>query len=430
MSFDANTEQLNISSADKLLGVVAAVFVLDETILPVFHFGGLSIKISYVILLIWLLFNLFRMQAGVGADSINAQFTQWSASKSIFTRFWLLILLSCVGELTMRIFSSATDTTPFTDAIKYYLFMLSAFGLGYTCFKFNKKILLYALYGYSLINIGLLMFYSSLPGFIRTLYGEYFNTGIRIRGTGGNANTTLLVMNCILLAIVLTHRVGLLKIKGVHLWLVLLVPIITNVIISSRGEFVHTVVLELFYVYNMLKNEPNKTKTLVRVVILIAALIAAYYFVFGYLYNTNANVKYGIDRLMTLSSVDDEELKDVDTLLRPFIKIDRFWERFHYSPIWGAGYSYGSAEDFIKSATGYHNDWFRVLASTGILGFALWFMNEKKFYSVAGICVLLPVCIAGLTNTFIQSVHAFNIYFFIMGVLMHYSEYGICKKSW
>ena len=31
-----------------------------------------------------------------------------------------------------------------------------------------------------------------------------------------------------------------------------------------------------------------------------------YYFIFGYLYNTNDSVKYGIDRLMTLGSIDDE----------------------------------------------------------------------------------------------------------------------------
>ncbi len=418
-----------IATSDQsiVLSMIAILFVLDETLLPVFHFFGLSIKVSYIILLFWLVFRVLGLKASVNGKTINAHFRVNSDGEKVISRFCGLIVLSCVGELIMGFFSGVRDRTPFTTAILYYLFMLSAYGLGYTCYRFQSKVLLYTLYAYSLLNIGLLLFYSSLPGVIRDLYGEYYNTGMRIRGSGGNSNTTVLVMNCILLAIVLMHRVNLLKVEGVHVWLVIIVPLLTNAVISSRGELIHTLLLEAFYITNLIKKEKKPLKSLLRILIIMGTIVAIYYFVFHYLYNVNPTIRFGIDRLSRLSEVadiQDEEAK-IDSVLRPLFHFDRFSERFKYSPILGAGYSYGTAADFITSANGYHNDWFRVLASTGIVGFLLWFNNIKQFYKYAGICVLLPLCIAGLSNTFVQSVHAFNMYFFTMGVLQHWSEFGI-----
>ena len=412
-----------------LHSLIAFIFIMDETILPVFHPMGIPMKASYLILLFTLVCYLFSLR-------INRQWSFYisrgSDAKKAVNLFFALIVLSILGELTMGLFAETVNNAPFTDALIYYAFMLSSLILGYSVYRCNTKILIWSLYIYSTINIGLLMFYNYLPGFIKSLYGEYFVTGIRIRGTGGNANTTLLVMNMILMGIVVLFKLKKINITGIHVWLVLVVPILTNIFISSRGEFIHTVLLELFYCYLLIKNEKNKTKTIFRIIILVVVIFAVYSFIFNYLYYVNENIQYGIDRLMTIGDVTDitetDEITtgDVDTIMRPFFRADVFWKRFKHSPIWGAGYSYGATDAFIKSANGYHNDWFRVLASTGILGFACWFAIVKKYVKKASLVVLLPFFLAGLSNTFLQSTHALNIYFFVFGVMSHVTEEDVC----
>jgi hypothetical protein len=233
-----------------------------------------------------------------------------------------------------------------------------------------------------------------------------------------------LVMNMILMNIVILYKLRKIEITGLHMWLVLIVPILTNVFISSRGEFIQTILLELFYIYLLVKNEPNRRKTIFRVIVLVAVLIGAYFYVFHYLYYINDSVRYGIDRLSTISdttSVDGFSTEEADTMLRPFFRADVFWKRFKHSPLWGAGYSFGEG-DFFKSADGYHNDWFRILASTGIAGFCCWIAILKKFVKKTSILILLPFLLAGLSNTFLRSTHALTIYFFLLGAVMHLSQ--------
>lgn len=415
-----------------LHSVIAFIFIMDETILPVFHPMGIPMKISYFILLFALICYIFSIR-------VNKEWTfcfkRGGEAKKIVNLFFALIVLSIFGELTMGIFSDVIDGSPFTDALLNYAFMLSSFVLGYSIYRYNTKILIWALYIYSAINIALLMFYSYLPGFIKSLYGEYYATGIRIRGTGGNANTTLLVMNMLLLGIVVLFKLKKINITGLHVWLVLVVPILTNIFISSRGEFIHTVLLELFYCYLLIKNEKNKIKTMFRIIIIVVMIFAVYSFIFNYLYYENDAIRYGIDRLMTIGDVTDitdtDEITtgDADTIMRPFFRADVFWKRFKHSPLWGAGYSFGDTESFIKSANGYHNDWFRVLASTGILGFACWFAIVKKYVKKASLVVILPFFLAALSNTFLQSTHALNMYFFVFGTLLHVVEKDAVLKE-
>lgn len=399
--------------------LIALVFLLDEALLPVFHPAGIPMKVSYVILLFALGFHIFSIKV---SDNLRFRIDAGSEARGVTFLLFLLILLSILGEMTMRLFSGVSNSSPFSDALLNYGFMTASFVLGYALYRYNKKALLWTLYLYALINIGLLMFYNSLPGFIKNLYGEYYATGIRIRGTGGNANTTLLVMNMILMSIVILYKLRKIEITGIHMWLVLVVPILTNVFISSRGEFIQTVLLELFYIYLLVKNEENRKKTLFRVIVLVALLIGAYFYVFHYLYYVNDSVRYGIDRLSTIgdvTEVDEFSTEEADTLLRPFFRADVFWNRFKYSPLWGAGYSYGTAQNFIKSANGYHNDWFRILASTGIAGFLCWIGMLRKFVKKTSLIILLPLFLAGLSNTFVQSIHALNVYFFLFGVVFH-----------
>ena len=345
--------------------------------------------------------------------------------------FWIVIAISFMSELTMLLFSDIADAQPFFDGILYYLQIIGALGLGYSLWKMNPKILVWVLYVYCLLNIALLVAYSFLPSVFKNLYGEYYISGIRIRGTGGNANTTLLVMNMLLMGIVMMVHKDILKVKGIHVWLILILPLLTNFFVSSRGEFVETVLLELIYFYFIMKKDKNRMRKVTRMIIILCVLFIAYVVVFKYLYNSNENIRYGIDRLMKLGELtsEGESSEEVDTLSRPFFRADVFWARFKHSPIWGAGYSYGTDADFIKSVNGYHNDWFRVLASVGIIGFCLWFKSVRSIVKSVGIYVLLPFLLAGLSNTFLQSTHAFNIYFYSVGYVLHHLQVSTGKTK-
>lgn len=404
-----------------IMSFFAVIFLADEALLPVFHFGGIPFKMSYLLAAAWIGCNLFHIRVFKNL-SFNIEYK--SDTAKILWGFWALIAISFLSELTMLVFSKQANTQPFFDGILYYLYIIGAIGLGYSLWKMNPKIFVWVLYGYCLLNIAMLMFYSSLPGFVRSLYGEYYATGIRIRGTGGNANTTLLVMNMIFMAVIMMVHKGLLKLKGIHLWLVMLLPLLTNFFVSSRGEFLQTLVLEVVLLYVIAKKDENKMRVIGRLVVIAILVFLVYQLVFNYLYYINDNIRYGIDRLQTLTNMSESDTEgvDVDGFSRPFLRADVFWARFKHSPIWGAGYSYGTAADFVKSVNGYHNDWFRVLASVGVIGFGIWVINMKKIVSTVGVYVLIPFFLASLSNTFLQSTHAINIYFFAIGIVLHWTQ--------
>jgi len=422
------SKSLGEGNTKKIATFFAAVFVIDEALLPVFHFGGIPFKLSYLLAFIWLACNIFHVRL---FNDIPVSVEKKSNVEKMLKAFWVLIAISLMSELTMFFFSDIADAQPFFDGILYYLQIIGALGLGYSLWKMNPKILIWVLYAYCLLNISLLVAYSFLPGVFKNMYGEYYISGIRIRGTGGNANTTLLVMNMLLMAIVMMVHKDILKVKGFHVWLILIMPLLTNFFISSRGEFIQTVLLEIIYFYFIIKKDRNRMRKVTRIIIILCVLLIAYVIVFKYLYNSNDNIRYGIDRLMKLGELSSEDgtSEEVDTLSRPFFRADVFWDRFKHSPIWGAGYSYGTADDFIKSVNGYHNDWFRILASVGIVGFCIWFKNVRIIVKSIGIYVLLPFLLAGLSNTFLQSTHAFNIYFYAVGYILHHLQVATRKTK-
>ena len=92
-------------------------------------------------------------------------------------------------------------------------------------------------------------------------------------------------------------------------------------------------------------------------------------------------------------------------------------DRFLASPIIGSGYSTMSKYPF-NSLPNYHNDWFRVFASSGLLGgglFLLWMFRIKANF---GYLAILPFFLPGLTNTFLRHTPSVIVYSMMLGILL------------
>ena len=86
--------------------LIAFVFLMDETLLPVFHLVGIPFKISYVFLLLSLGFYIFSVRVN---DDLHFKFEAGSEAKKIVCLLFGLIFLSFLGEMTMMLFSNVTN---------------------------------------------------------------------------------------------------------------------------------------------------------------------------------------------------------------------------------------------------------------------------------------------------------------------------------
>jgi len=416
------TEVDNKTRTVRMAALLGAIFVIDELLFPVVHVGPIPFKISYLLAFAWLLISIPKariVKAGLSGNLDSAE------ARGVYRCLWLLIFISIISELTLSFLTNVVSRTIFIEGIEFFLFYLGCFGLGYCCYRLNKNVFLYVLYIYCILNIVLAVFADYIPTSIYSFFLRDNELADRLRGTGGNPNTTLCQMNILLLAIVVFYRKGILKVSGIHNWLVIAIPVITNMVISSRGEFIQTCILEVVFIYVFLKNQRNLVKTLLLVILLGIILGLGYMYITQVLYNQNEAVRVAIDRinkLGDLTSVDSDSVKQTSTILRPFIHLEEFWNRFRHSPIWGCGYSAGSGYDFEREVSRYHNDIFKILASTGVLGGFLWIEIVRRFVKNGGFIVIIPFLTSAITNTFIQSTHAINLFFFVFGIVLHISN--------
>ena len=410
-----------MSKVSKIGGaaLIGVLFVADEALLPVFHIFGIPIKISYLLAALWLILHLLR--SGLKGTDISGVIVDREA-KVVIRDLWLLIIISFVSEFILGLFTNVNTHTVFVDGITFFMFYIMCFGLGYTCYKMNPKCFLYVFYIYVLINIVLTVFYRFIPSGIYNFFIASVDYGDRARGTGGNPNTTLVQMNVLFMAIILMYKTKRLELKGINIWLVMVLPFLMNFVVSSRGEFIQTIILEIVYIGLYLHNQDNIAVSIAKVIGILLVLLMGYLYVTQVLYYQFDEVRVAINRIQALSNLtalEDSSVKQTSTVARPLIHVEEFWSRFKHSPILGCGYSAGSDYDFLRSANRYHNDIFKILASTGIVGGILWIQSIKKFFKYGGWFVITPFITSAITNTFIQSTHAINLYFFVFGIILH-----------
>ena len=413
----------------RLKDFLAFVFVFDCAVLPVFKVFGMTFKISYLIGFIFL-FGFFL------SEMANRNNLKNSEVHGIGIRIIFFVLLAVFGEFFFALLEKLTETGQLIKLIIGCLLMVGSLYFGYALKNKRFNFLFYCLIINNVVNILLALLGRMAPGFLLKIYAISVDTYIdgyyRNGGIIGNPNATLLIMNMLLLAIVVLYSKGLLKLGSIKIVICIIMPLFCDIAVSSRGELIQTVLIEAYFVYSVFKKQ-KKVFDFVKIIIVSAVVTSVSLLIFNFVILPKyPNIRLSIDRLTEIEEITQTDSNEMtDTVARPFYKWDVFINRFKVSPVWGSGTdaAYSNVESFAKGTTGYHNDWFLVLATSGIAGFLLWIGIIKKGVHHCGFILLTPIVTTALSNTFIQSWAGTMLYFFTIGVVLRQGDNGDATPS-
>ncbi len=406
-----------------LATILVAIFIFDCAVMPVIKIGSLSFKMSYIIAI-----------GSVGYYLL----TRWSVlqRKNHYIDFTICMLVAyaclvAIGELDSVLFFGVSVSNNFYKVLIGCVLMIGSLYYGFCCRLNIGNIVFWAFIANAVVNSILALLGTNAPAFMLKLYSISVDTFIdgyyRNGGIIGNPNSSLLVTNIILLALVLLYRFDKLKLGSIRIALVYLVSLAADIIVSSRGELLHSIILLVYFTYWVFKKTKNPTLFLVRMGSIAVVLTVGIVLFNTTLVSQFENIQTSMDRMDTLESITDTTASDASTssIMRPFFKFSVFSKRFPHSPVWGTGIDGGGNHaDYIKGTTGYHNDIFMILGAAGILGLIAWFLIIKNAVKHISICFLSPFMITAISNTFIQSYFGTMLFFFIMGYC-----YRNCSKK-
>lgn len=396
------------------LQTLAVILVVDLLLLPMFHLGGLPIKLTFVVLALWAVSTM-------SATLIVGHVDPGRNGRFILIAFPILgiAVAGIFGQLYLSMQGDLVDPEEGLRSVLIYVLMILAFGFGQSVPGFSPKWLLRVLYAAVTANFLFVFAGSDLPWLTNFYYDETVADEIlgfaRPRGLFGNPNATMLLVNMPLLFAVAATRLGYLK--GVAKWhyvLIVVLALSLAFVLGSRSEFVSTTILGMALMFS--PSFRRVTKIRGSVIVILGSLIAL-----SALIQLRDSSYSFVDQ--TLSRFEDTNLFDVEhattaNILRPLITWDMFRDRFVVSPLFGTGFSMIEQPPFEKSPVYFHNDWFRILATSGILGGLFALFLAIQIAKRLGWVLLLPYFLPGLTNTFILNIPAVMFYFFMVGVLM------------
>ena len=398
-----------------------AIFIFDCAVMPVVKILGFSIKISYGIAFLSILFMLM--------DWISRKRLTLGGAQPVLTSLFAYTALLCFGEFWSALIYGVSARTTFFKILIGTILMIGSVHYGYTCRGRARMAAYWSFVANVVINCTLALLGRSAPSFMVKLYSVSVDTFIdgyyRNGGIIGNPNSSLLITNMILLLVVLLYRYDKLKLSNLKLASLYLLSIAADIIVSSRGELLHSLLILAYLTVWIVKKNNTTIKLLKKIIPIAVIIVLAVGLLWGSLVQRYPNIQISLDRMDTITDIFDAEHDDTGTesISRPFLRADVFWNRFRHSPLWGTGISgNGRTEDFYKGTTGYHNDFFLILGATGILGFLLWIRIIKTAVTKVGICMLFPFMIAAISNTFVQSYFGMMLYFFIIGYILRFSD--------
>jgi len=424
--------QLNQRSRGQGLGnrlsysLLSLVVIVDQLLLPMFRVGPVPFKVSYLILVFWLIYLLVPS---------NNVVSKYNDIRKTFLAFAIILGCILLGELWL---TANYNVESYSYTVKNVLTLILAalaFGLGRSSTRFRWEWLLYTLFAAISLNFLFIIFRNNLPSWLISFYYPEHAVSdvigfqsvadiislVRPRGLFGNPNASMLMVNLNLLFVYLAIKNKFLEIRsGTTALTLIILPVFLAVSLSSRGEFLVSILLG-FLNYNALigRFSSRFRRVIVLSLILLVAMSA---FFLGNLgedseFTANANRIYKLSQILDT----DQTSYDYDgasNFQRPLIALTTFLGRFPLSPLFGTGISVADS-DYLSEGTQYfHNDWMYVLTISGLLGFfgLIWLL--RIFVSRIGWSILIPFVIPGLVNTFMLNIPAFISYFLLTGILL------------
>ena len=412
-----------------LFGVI---LVYDQLLLPMFHIGSLPYKLSYLLMGVWVLSAYTNSKKVFKSIDAKRQFIRFSLI------VFCIMLCSIAGEiLTGLIFGVKSFSETFKSLTIYILIILS-FGLGLSSEKFSPRNLIWVLYIAVLLNLLFIFLKSSLPPFLIDLYfpplvliswiehdvtevNELFQLA-RPLGLFLNPNVSAFMVNIIGLFIYVSLKNKILALPNVLLSIgIILLPLLVSILLASRGEMVVGFILAVLNYRILLKHISFKSK------IMAFAFAFAIMFLIGIYalqkFDENGSITGSIDRVLSILEVLNQGKAEStyearnQGVSRPLLMLGNAANRFVYSPFFGSGYTSGHNFPFDHPTENYHNDWFRLIITSGIIGLILMLMIIRRYCLPLGYIVILPFILPGLVNTFLLNIPAVMFYFFMIGFL-------------
>lgn len=399
---------------------------MDLLLFPMFHIGTFPIKISYILLAIWIVYSVF------GVRRFDRQFVK------LFGCFIVIIACGIFGELYMQFRFPGMAHSETVWSIVIYLLALFSFGFAGSNFKFNFKWLINVLFVAVFLNL-LIIFASGVLPWINSFYYSTQSAKelglsdlseiadmLRPRGIFGNPNTSMLQVNVIFLFVILSVKLGLLAKPNVQTSvLIIVLPIILAIILGSRSELL----VSLFYA-GIFSTSIWGRKSVVYITGLGVFMMICLIWVSTLLETQTGfakaeTIKYAFERI---TKTNDELLSTEDEnqgIRRPLILWENASSRFLQSPIFGSGFNAvdnSLAFPFEYSPRYYHNDWLRIIVTGGFVGLIMFIWVLYKYAYSLSFLLIVPFILPALTNTFILSIPSFMFYFFMLRILRKYSN--------
>jgi hypothetical protein len=398
-----------------ILSYLALFIIADQLLLPVPRLFGHSLfKPSYWLLFAWPFFLIVFKNKFFNTMGWGSRFFKMTGPVMGILIFGLL------GQLALSTMGSINDPNEAVRASMFYLLMILSFGFGQIIPNFRYRWLLWLLYAIIALIILLTFAIERFPILVQLYYYTPENIdrmiegfSFRVRGLG-NPNSTMLLVNIMFLFLVVSIRKGYLeRLKLIHIVLMPILNIGLCIIMGSRNQLIVSIVLIIFFLST--RNKQIIKKIIMISVYLVTAIIVVNYLVMVLIYDYPF-IEWAYNRILNTNVIDSSNNQS-ETIYRPLIHWKGFYDRFLESPIIGSGYSTMFKYPFDKLPN-FHNDWFRVWATSGAIGGSLFFVWMFRIFKNFGLLLLLPFFLPGLTNSFLRDTPSVIIYCFMLGILI------------
>ncbi len=418
---------------------LGGAFIFDQMLLPMFHLGSIPFKISYIILGFWFVMKFV-------APAVNAHASKPQLDFMVFSVAWVIIFASgIIGEMWLDITQANIDGMEKYRVSIFYGLTVLAFGLGLQCGRLNLKWLVSIFYCIAVLNLTFIIFPSQLPGWLTNFYYsdlavQQFSRSFdfisdvagllelgRPLGIFGNPNISAHIVNLFALFICLALRRNLLAVTRLAGSGIIVIPVISAVLLASRGEFLVACVLAVLNYRIIYKKtieyggQRKWSKRILYFIIIIISSISLYAVL-----SENEHIRSNFARISLLSdlvSISDI-VRDNPGLYEGAVGSSRYLiflsegalDRFLSSPLVGTGFGHALTYPFATSTRHFHNDWARLLVTSGLLGLFAMIYLLYRFARPVGWPILIPWILPGIINSFMLVFPSFLFYWFILGV--------------
>ena len=409
-----------VQSSNRIYGFIVLIIIADLFLLPMFQIGGIPWKVSFILIGLVFIDSLNNNIRSNSSKHQNDDFALFGKCIGI------IIVIGLIGEIILTINHNVISHKEAVRSILSYTLIILGFRVG----QCSTPLRIYTLVWIFTVTVTLTLIFSiygsQLPSWLVEIYFQERHVIAfdryrdieemldlnRSPGLFGNPNTSALMINIIVLFIHVANRNRLISIKSNFIVIMLIVtPIFISIVLGSRNQCTFSLIVG---VLNM-KYLRLKSIDLVSVFASTCVVVIAIIFLQT---KTDFRILNQFERVTNferLLSVDTHDMSE--SVLRPLLLLDVSYKRFVVSPLWGSGYGSSYDQPYEFETKHYHNDWFRMLVTSGIIGTLCLIYAIKRLALPLGWPVVMPFILPGMTNTFILNPQAFIFYWLMVGLI-------------